>query len=85
MDGNLSRKLGNSDSKLWQWILVGSTAGMYALTITLTGLMYDFFAGQSCTLNQFSITFNLILCIIITVLCVTQLSKRLTHALGWHN
>ena len=60
----------NSDSNLWQWILVGSTAGMYALTITLTGLMYGFFAGQSCTLNQFFITFNLILCIIITLLCV---------------
>lgn len=60
----------NSDSNLWQWILVGSTAGMYALTITLTGLMYGFFAGQSCTLNQFFITFNLILCIIITILCV---------------
>jgi hypothetical protein len=60
----------NSDSNLWQWILVGSTAGMYALTITLTGLMYGFFAGQSCTLNQFFITFNLILCIIITVLCI---------------
>jgi len=43
---------------------------MYALTITLTGLMYGFFAGQSCTLNQFFITFNVILCIIITVLCV---------------
>lgn len=43
---------------------------MYALTITLTGLMYGFFAGQSCTLNQFFITFNLILCIIVTVLCV---------------
>jgi hypothetical protein len=50
----------NSDSNLWQWILVGSTLGMYALTITLTGLMYGFFAGHSCTLNQFFITFNLI-------------------------
>ena len=43
---------------------------MYAIAITLTGLMYGFFAGQSYTHNQFSITFNLILCIIITTPCV---------------
>jgi hypothetical protein len=43
---------------------------MYAPTITPTGLVYGFVAGQSCTLNQFFIMFNLILCIIITVLCV---------------
>ena len=69
MDGNMPRKLGNSESNLWQWILVAATAGMYAITITPTGLMYGFFGGQSCMLNQFSITFSLILCII-AILCV---------------
>ena len=53
-----------------QWILVGPTAGVYALMTTLTEIMHSFFAGRLCTLNQFFITFNLILCIIITVLCV---------------
>ena len=43
---------------------------MYANTITFTGLMYGFFAGQSCTLTRFFITLNLIRCIIITILCV---------------
>ncbi|ELU40360.1 membrane protein [Rhizoctonia solani AG-1 IA] len=33
------------DSKLWQFILVGSTMGLYAVSITLTVLLYIFFAG----------------------------------------
>ena len=57
-------------SNLWQWIIIGSTAGMYAATITLTGVLYGFFAGEGCTLNRFFITFNMILCAIITVMCI---------------
>ena len=34
---------------------------MLAFNITLTGLTYDSFVGQSCTLKQFSTTFNLFL------------------------
>jgi serine incorporator 1/3 len=59
-----------SDSNLWQWILITSTAAMYAGTIALTGVLYGFFAGSGCTLNRFFISFNLALCIIITILCV---------------
>lgn len=59
-----------SDSNLWQWILIGSTAAMYSATIALTGVLYAFFAGSGCTLNRFFISFNLALCIIITILCV---------------
>ena len=58
------------NSNLWQWILIGSTAGMYAASIALTGVLYAFFAGSACTLNRFFITFNLILCVIITILCI---------------
>ena len=58
------------NSNLWQWILLGSTAGMYAATIALTGVMYGFFAGAGCGLNKFFISFNLALCIIITILCI---------------
>jgi len=43
---------------------------MYAATISLTGVLYAFFAGSGCTLNRFFISFNLALCIIITILCV---------------
>lgn len=43
---------------------------MYAATISLTGVLYAFFAGSGCTLNRFFISFNLVLCIIITIICV---------------
>lgn len=59
-----------SNSRLWQWILIGSTAGMYAATIALTGVLYGFFAGSGCTLNQFFISLNLALCILITIVCI---------------
>jgi len=59
-----------SSSNFWQWVLIGSTATMYAFTITLTGLLYAYFAGSGCSLNQFFISFNLALCIAITVMSV---------------
>ncbi|KAH9481551.1 Membrane protein TMS1 [Psilocybe cubensis] len=60
----------NSSSNFWQWVLIGSTAAMYSFTITLTGLLYAYFAGSGCTLNQFFISFNLALCILITLMSV---------------
>lgn len=65
-----------SDSNLWQWILISSTAAMYAGTIALTGVLYAFFASSGCTLNRFFISFNLALCIIITILCVHPLVQE---------
>jgi hypothetical protein len=59
-----------SETNLWQFILVGSTALMYSAAITLTGLLYAYFAGPTCVLNRFFISFNLVLCIAITILCV---------------
>lgn len=56
-----------SESTLWQWILIGSTAVMYITTITLTGVLYGYFASSGCTLNRFFISFNLALCIISTI------------------
>ncbi|KAL0954759.1 hypothetical protein HGRIS_003710 [Hohenbuehelia grisea] len=59
-----------TNSNFWQYVLVGSTAAMYIFTITLTSLLYAFFASAGCTLNQFFISFNLALCVLITILCV---------------
>jgi hypothetical protein len=59
-----------SDSNLWKWILIASTAGMYSAAISLTGVLYAFFAGPGCTLNKFFISFNLAMSITITILCV---------------
>ncbi|KIK10300.1 hypothetical protein K443DRAFT_670924 [Laccaria amethystina LaAM-08-1] len=60
----------HSSSNFWQWTLIGSTAAMYAFTITLTGLLYAYFAGTGCTLNRVFISLNLALCVIITIICV---------------
>ncbi|KAL7411390.1 serine incorporator/TMS membrane protein [Mrakia frigida] len=54
-------------SNLWQFILVGSTFGMYILHLTLTILLYVFFAGSQCSLNTFFISANLFLSLIVTI------------------
>lgn len=60
----------SNSSNLWQWILISSTAIMYIFTITLTGLLYAYFAGPGCVLNRFFISFNLALSIVITIMCI---------------
>ncbi|KAI0300775.1 serine incorporator/TMS membrane protein [Russula brevipes] len=60
----------SNNSNLWQWILIGSTAGMYASSFAMTGVLYAYFATSGCTLNRFFISFNLALTIIITVVCI---------------
>ncbi|KAG8984912.1 hypothetical protein FRB94_005434 [Tulasnella sp. JGI-2019a] len=57
-------------SNMWQWVLISSTAALYAAAITLTGIMYAFFAKDGCSLNQFFISFNLALGIIITIMAI---------------
>ncbi|KAM0787315.1 hypothetical protein ACM66B_007089 [Microbotryomycetes sp. NB124-2] len=59
-----------TDSPFWKWTLIGSTLGLYVVAFTLTGIQYAFFAGKGCTLNQFFITFNLILTLIVSALSV---------------
>jgi hypothetical protein len=60
----------SNNSNLWQWILIGSTAGMYASSFAMTGVLYAYFTSSGCTLNRFFISFNLALIVIITVLCI---------------
>ncbi|KAI8349435.1 serine incorporator/TMS membrane protein [Choanephora cucurbitarum] len=59
------------DSIFWRNILVTGTILMFAGAVTLTGIMYGFFATNGCSLNQFFVTLNLILCILVTLLCVS--------------
>ncbi|WVQ77734.1 hypothetical protein IAR50_007424 [Cryptococcus sp. DSM 104548] len=61
-----------SNSNLWQFILVGSTFGMFAATITVTTLLYVFFAGSGCGTNTFFITFNLILTVLVTGIAISH-------------
>ncbi|KAK0549153.1 Membrane protein tms1 [Tilletia horrida] len=59
-----------TDSEFWKYTLLGSTLGLYAITITITGVLYAYFAPSGCSLNQFFISFNLALVFILTVLCI---------------
>nr|CAG8442207.1 2332_t:CDS:2 [Entrophospora candida] len=58
------------DKELWKYILIGSTLFFFIASIVLTGIMYKFFGGSGCHTNQFFITFNLILCVIGTILSI---------------
>ena len=60
------------DSNLWQFILVGSTLGMFVVSISLTTVVYVFFAGSGCGMNTAFITINLILSIMVTVLAISR-------------
>ncbi|CAG8605800.1 8191_t:CDS:2 [Diversispora eburnea] len=59
-----------SDNNKWKYILVASTLTKFLGVVIFTGIMYGFFAGSGCRLNQFFITFNLILCLIGTLFSV---------------
>jgi hypothetical protein len=58
------------DSKAWRGILIGSTLGMYAISITMTVVQYVFFAGGGCSMNQAAITINLILLFVVSAISV---------------
>lgn len=60
-----------TDSNVWKYILIGSTLGLYVIQIALTVIQYVFFAGSHCTLNQFFITFNLLLSILVTLVSIS--------------
>lgn len=60
----------DSDSRLWRFVLIGSTLGMYVASIAMTVIQYVFFAKGGCTMNQAVITINLLLWIIISIISV---------------
>ncbi|PHH70048.1 hypothetical protein CDD82_7380 [Ophiocordyceps australis] len=62
----------NSDSRLWRFVLIGSTLSMYLASIAMTVVQYIFFAGSHCSMNQAVITINLILWIAISLASVNQ-------------
>jgi hypothetical protein len=48
-------------SSAWLYALIGTTLGSLAFSLTVTVLMYVFFGQEGCRLNQFFISFNLVL------------------------
>ncbi|CAG8512437.1 9384_t:CDS:10 [Funneliformis caledonium] len=63
-------KYDQSNNNKWKIILIWSTLLMFAGAILMTSLMYEFFAGSGCSVNQFFISFNLILCVLGILLCI---------------
>jgi len=60
-------KVESTDSNAWKTLLVGSTISMYMGSIAMTIIMYIFFAGSGCSMNQSAITvspvFSLLCCL----------------------
>jgi len=50
-----------TESRAWQVALVGSTVTMYLAALAMTIVMYIFFAGKNCSMNQAAITVGLLL------------------------
>lgn len=58
------------DSRVWRTLIIGSTVGMYLGAITMTVVMYIFFAASGCSLNITAITINLLLFLVISFISV---------------
>ena len=63
-------KIENYDSRGWRFLLIGSTLGMYTASFAMTIIMYIFFAGSGCSMNQAAITVNLIVLLIISFISI---------------
>ncbi|RDD36888.1 putative serine incorporator [Trichoplax sp. H2] len=64
-------KAEETDNKIWFYGLLFFTVAMYCATITATVLFYVFFTKpDGCGLNKFFVSFNLIACIIISIIAI---------------
>ncbi|TPX60509.1 hypothetical protein PhCBS80983_g01692 [Powellomyces hirtus] len=59
-----------NEDKRYLGLLLVITFGAFAGALALTGVMFAWFGSSYCKLNQFFISFNLILCFIIAVLSI---------------
>lgn len=67
-----------NESRGWYCALLSATFIQYALAITGVILLYMYY---SCGLNNFFITFNLILCLIVSVLSILpQVQERISRS-----
>lgn len=67
-----------NESRGWYCALLSATAIQYILAITGITLLYTYY---NCGLNIFFITFNLILCLIVSVLSIMpQVQERISRS-----
>lgn len=60
----------DGDSRMWRSLLIGSTLGMYLAALTMTIVMYIFFAASGCSMNQAAITINFLLVLVVSIISV---------------
>ncbi|KAK3391019.1 serine incorporator/TMS membrane protein [Podospora didyma] len=60
----------DTDSKVWRFVLIGSTLSMYVASLAMTIVQYIFFARGGCSMNQAAITINLLLWIGVSAISV---------------
>ncbi|KAI9350162.1 serine incorporator/TMS membrane protein [Obelidium mucronatum] len=63
-------------------VLIGLTFTSFLTSLIVTGFMYAWFAPSQCHLNQFFITFNLILCVLASLLSVAPAVQEVTPKSG---
>lgn len=62
-------------SKMHKWLIIACSMGMYLFSFVATVLLFVFYTKpntgeNNCTLNKFAISFNMILCLIVTAVAV---------------
>jgi hypothetical protein len=72
----------DTDSRVWRFVLIGSTLGMYIGSLAMTIVQYIFFARGSCSMNQAVITINLILWLAISVISVNPTVQEFNPKAG---
>ncbi|KAJ2538971.1 Membrane protein tms1, partial [Coemansia sp. RSA 1933] len=59
-----------TERPLWRNILVGGTIGTYVAFAAMTVVDYVYFAAEGCGRNQFFVTANMLLCIVVSAAAV---------------
>jgi len=79
---NWLAKYEEGESKIWYWLLLLSTIGMYAVCITATVLIFVFFyKGEECWLNILFPTINLAMCLVLSLISINPRIQE-AHANG---
>ena len=63
-------KIDATESRFWSIMLVGSTLSMYLASLAMTIVMYIFFSGGQCSMNNAAITINMLMALAISALSI---------------
>lgn len=75
-------KIEETESKGWRTVLIGSTLGMYIASLAMTIVMYIFFSGSNCSMNNAVITINLIMWLLASFVSVNPTVQEFNPKAG---